>query len=292
MLRLAIYYDNRLGRNDGNPVYTWADLKVREEKKELTIDHLLPNGDYDKFGNYDFNLYIDWGEDAVRPLLNYEPTETPKPNLCWMSDTHLDGGWRIEKAKNYDIVFFAQKQACEEAVLAGVPGPIWLPHAAEPRAYPYHEMPAKKYDLCFIGHINSMNRIEALDRMFRTFPNFYYGQRLFEDAAHKFAESKIVFNVSIRDDINMRIFETLSTGSFLLTNELPTLGELFQDGVHLVTYKDLDDAVEKARYYLEHDEEREKIANAGHEEFMAKHTISHRVDVMLKEINKKLGVTQ
>ena len=75
----------------------------------------------------------------------------------------------------------------------------------------------------------------------------------------------------------MRVFETLSTGSFLLTNELDTLPHLFKDGVHLVTYKDLDDAIDKAKYYIEHDAEREKIAAQGHEEFMKKHTYMHRL---------------
>ena len=79
----------------------------------------------------------------------------------------------------------------------------------------------------------------------------------------------------------MRIFEALSTGSFLLTNWIPTLGDLFEDGKHLVTYKTLDEMVEKAKYYLEHEEEREKIAKAGYEEFIAKHTYRHRIEKIL-----------
>jgi hypothetical protein len=35
------------------------------------------------------------------------------------------------------------------------------------------------------------------------------------------------------------------------------------DGVHLVTYDSYDDAVEKARYYLAHEDERRAIAAAG-----------------------------
>jgi len=149
-----------------------------------------------------------------------------------------------------------------------------------------------------VGHVqdtpnyNGFTRVDALERLFRAFPNFYYGSRhgafpeknLFEDAAKKFSQSKIVFNISIKDDVNMRVFEALSTGSFLLTNWLPTLGDLFEDGKHLVTYKTLDEMVEKATYYLEHEEEREKIAKAGHEEFMNKHTYKHRVETILSQV--------
>ncbi len=82
----------------------------------------------------------------------------------------------------------------------------------------------------------------------------------------------------------MRIFEALSTGSFLLTNWIPTLGDLFEDGKHLVTYKTLEEMVEKAKYYLEHEDEREAIAKAGYEEFVSKHTYKHRIEKILEII--------
>src|SRR3990167_3405801 len=144
----------------------------------------------------------------------------------------------------------------------------------------------KKYDGCFIGNVGDWNRVDFLDRMFKEFPNFFYGKRLFEEAAEIFSLSKIVLNISIKQDINMRVFEALSTGSFLLTDEIPTLHHLFQDGVHLVTYKTLDEAAEKARYYLEHDEERERIAEAGYQEFIKKHTYEHRLKSVLEIVNK------
>jgi spore maturation protein CgeB len=290
MHRLAIYYENRLGRNDGNPLYVWNDLKNRQKDNELEIDHFIPDGDVHVFGNYDFHLYVDWGEDALYGMLPYVPFKTPKPNLCWMSDTHLDGGWRLEKAKEFDIVFFAQQSAVEDAKKAGIEHALWLPHAVCPQAYPNYEIPGKKTDICFVGHINSGNRIDALDTMFKEFPNFFYGQRLFEEAARKYCESKIVFNISIKDDLNMRCFEALATGSFLLTNDIPELHAVFEDGKHLVTYKDMDEAVEKAKYYIEHDEEREKIAREGMRYVLENHTIHHRVNRMLEEINKKLEV--
>jgi spore maturation protein CgeB len=52
----------------------------------------------------------------------------------------------------------------------------------------------------------------------------------------------------------------------------------------LVTYKTLDEMVEKAKYYLEHDNEREKIAKSGYEEFISKHTYRHRIEKILEII--------
>ena|SRR3972149_3366901 len=292
MLRLAILYDQRIsGRNDGNALYVWAALKRMQEKRLLTIDHLIPNGDYDLFGNYDCWLDIDWCEDGLvnAGLVPYKIPAVPSPRLGWMSDTHLDNGWRINRMKEFDIVFFAQKEAVNEFNSTNDDKKaIWLPHAVEPLAYPRIERPGKTYDVCFVGHVNSQNRIDALDRLFKEFPNFYYGQRLFEDAAQKYAESKIIFNNSMQDDLNMRTFECMATGSFLLTSWNSTIEEFFKDGVHCAIYHSEEDMIEKARYYIAHDEEREKIAQAGCEEVLKNHTIDCRVNVMLSEIKNFL----
>lgn len=285
--RVAIYYSNKFGRNDGAPLYYFNVLKSQFKFDTM---HLLPEGDTSKFGKFDLHFWVDWGEDGL-PWKEWEIPKDGGKTIYVASDTHLGHDYRMNKAKKFDYAFFNQKDAAEEA------GGTWLPHAAEPQAYPKIDI-IQKYDVCFVGHVqetpnyNGITRVDALDRLFKEFPNFYYGSRnpafpnvnLFEDAAKKFSMSKIVFNISIKDDINMRVFETLSTGSFLLTNYIPTLGELFEDGKHLITYKTLDEMVEKAKYYLEHDEEREKIAQAGYEEFIAKHTYKHRIETILKTV--------
>lgn len=290
MKKAAIYYSNKFGRNDGAPLYYFNVLK---HQLKLDTTHLLPEGDTSNFGKFDYHFWVDWGEDGL-PWKKWSIPQDGGKSIYVASDTHLGREYRMSKAKEFDFAFFNQKDAADEF------GGLWLPHAAEPQAYPKIEI-LKKFDVCFIGHVqdtinhNGLTRTDALDRLFKEFPNFYYGSRhpvfpevnLFEDAARKFSQSKIVFNISIKDDINMRVFETLSTGSFLLTNWLPTLGEIFEDGKHLVTYKTLDEMVEKAKYYLDHDEEREKIAAAGHAEFMSKHTYKHRVETILEVVEGK-----
>lgn len=294
MKRVAIWYDNRFGRNDGGPLYYFNQLKQR---KDLEVFHLIPQGEVNEFGKFDYHFWIDWGEDGL-PWKEWYPPKDGGKTIYVASDTHLGGKYRYDKAKHYDYVFFNQKQAVEEwnkwaKLVASRNLSSWLPHAVEPLAYPHFEI-LKKWDLCFIGHMqerenyNGMTRIDTLDRMFKEFPNFYFGSRhpafpgknLFEDAAKKFCQSKIVFNISIGDDVNMRCFESMATGSFLLTNWLPTLDDLFEDGKHLVTYKTIDEAIEKAHYYLEHEDEREKIALAGMEEVLSKHTYAKRLDTI------------
>lgn len=292
-MRHCILYHTNFGRNDGSPLYYWNVLK---NQLKLDITHLKPEGDISNFGKFDYYWWVDYGEDGLPVDQNWQIPPGGK-TIYVASDTHLGKEYRFKKAESFDHVFFNQKAAVDEYNLTHEKKAVWLPHAAEPSAYPKLEI-IKKYDVCFVGHMqetenyNGLNRTDALDRLFKEFPNFYYGSRnpafpdknIFEDAAKKFSKSKIVFNISIKDDINMRVFEALSTGSFLLTNWLPTLGELFEDGKHLVTYKTYDEMVEKAKYYLEHEEEREKIAKAGYEEFIKNHTYKHRVEKILSMI--------
>jgi len=247
----------------------------------IEIDHLLPTGEINAYGKYDLNLDVDWGEDGLTSILPYTPIRPAHPILVWNSDTHLGYDYRLKKSLDADYVFCAQKRACEEMARDGVKNPIWLPHAVEPLAYPKFDLATKKYDICFVGNVNSANRLNALDALFKNIPNFYYGQRRFDDAARKFAESKIAFNIHMLDDLNMRDFEIMATGTMLLTNWIPTIEEVFKDGHDLVLYRTEEEMVEKAKYYIEHDDEREKIAKAGYEKVIAEHTIIHRVEKML-----------
>lgn len=263
-----------------------AKAFFEKHKNEFEIDHIYPTGDLSMFGTYDLNVHVDWGEDGLKGLLPYEPIETPHPMAYWASDTHLGYDYRLAMARKADFVFCAQKKAVEDMKKEGVANPIWLPHAVEPLAYPKQEKFTKNFDVCFIGHVNSGNREDALNRLFAEFPNFDYGQALFEKCAERIGNSKIGFNIAMKDDINMRCFETMATGTMLLTDRISHIEELFEDKKHLVLYDNLDDMVEKAKYYLAHDDEREKIAQAGYEHVMANHTIQHRIDVILNEFMK------
>lgn len=307
--RHAIYYDNRHGRNDGPPLYYWNQLR---KLPDTEVIHLIPGEPMDMFGKFDYHWWVDWGEDAVigrEKALDLRPLQDGGKTIYIASDTHLDDGYRYEKSKQFDYVFFNQLHAIEEYKrymekngMSKVTKSIhYLPHAAEPEAYPHFKI-LKKYDLCFIGHMQeyhkgngiNMPRIDVLDHMFKKFPNFYFGSRnpawpeknMFEDAAKRFCESKIVFNISIGNDVNMRFFETLATGSFLLTNDIPELKNLEQYGLeksfHYVTYSSLEEAVRKAKYYIEHDEAREMIAKVGYEQALKTGTYKSRIEEVLK----------
>jgi len=61
-----------------------------------------------------------------------------------------------------------------------------------------------------------------------------------------------------------RVFEVLHCGAMLLCDKNHHVSHYLRPGVEYVTYDDYDDLVGKARYYLDHEDERRAIARAGH----------------------------
>ena len=288
-MRIAVYYDNRITtRDDGPPLYYLTTLRELGHQ----VDMVIPTGDLTLLGKYELNLLVDWGEDSLLPAIPYQMIEIPHPNVYICSDTHVGFDYRLNTAKKFDLVLCNQLRGVQEFEKQGVQNVFWHPHAFHPLAYNQgvfdHQTGwktcavSKRHDVCFIGHANTEHRIEFLDAMFKAFPNFFYGQKLFDAAATVFNESKIVLNQAWSDDINMRSFETMGSGSMLLTPWLPTMPALFTDGVNCVMYKDTADAIEKAHFYLAHDEEREKIAKAGYDLVHEKHTYAVRATRMIE----------
>jgi hypothetical protein len=281
--RIAIYYEARLGRNDGAPLYYLNALRnMGYDVMHLSSEEAPKDNVHGKF---DLHLWIDWGEDALTGVLPYAPISMKDlhPSVYVTSDTHLGYDYRLNKAKEFDHVFCNQIRAVEDFNKAGVRAQ-WLPHAVEPQAYPSKPICVKKWDIGFVGFVSFEKRAEMLDKLFREFPDFWFGQRLFEECAEIFRKSRIVFNTACVDDINMRCFEATATGSFLLTEHIPTLYECFDIGKHLVVYRSMDEAIVLAKYYLEHEYERNEIAKAGMEHTLANHTYQHRIKSMLKMI--------
>ncbi len=83
-----------------------------------------------------------------------------------------------------------------------------------------------------------------------------------------FHKSKINLNITsktITSGIPQRVFDILSCGGFCLTNYQKEIDEYFVDGEELVMYRSMEDLENKIQYYLENEEEREKIARQGQE---------------------------
>lgn len=101
------------------------------------------------------------------------------------------------------------------------------------------------------------------------------------EASKIYASSECTLNLSMNGDVNLRVFEVLAAGGFLLTDRLHSqagMDLLFQSGVHLETFADYDELRDKCLYYRAHPDEAMKIAWRGYSEFRRSHTpeLKHR----------------
>jgi len=320
-LSTSAYYERALRR--GHEVITCGprlDEGMMAQWKEWEDQHAFKPagvGDADKMGLLsrlvrDNDVPLPWGEvaaeelssrlpagwrpdlvlwvDAGREFLLRNPGHFDCPTACLIGDTHTDQReWRIDYARQFDQVFLMfVRQHMQAFGEAGCRRVAWLPAACDPEIHRRFDVP-KAYDVVFVGQTLPQwhaERVRLLERLQQAGFDLRVDSKVLEEMALLFSRGRIVFNRSLNDDLNMRVPEALACGSLLLTDRLsPEAGleELFTDRQQLVLY-DEGNLEELARYYLEHEAEREEIAARGRQEVIARHTYGHRADQLLAEL--------
>ena len=125
----------------------------------------------------------------------------------------------------------------------------------------------------FVGQAgsNHVRRSRLLDGLHKANIGLMGHSALAPEAAKLYGTHVLSFNCSLNADFNMRNFEVLSAGGCLLTDRLSNASgfqNLFKDGDHVILYDDLDDLIEKAKYYLPRPDECFEIAVRGHHRYM------------------------
>lgn len=102
-------------------------------------------------------------------------------------------------------------------------------------------------------------------------------------AAALFAGSLISFNASLNGDLNMRVFEVLSAGGFLLTDLLaPQAGleVLLRPGQDCETYRDAAELLDKIAFYRRSPGAALRIAEQGAATYQRGHVAARRISVL------------
>jgi spore maturation protein CgeB len=82
----------------------------------------------------------------------------------------------------------------------------------------------------------------------------------------------------------MRMFEATSCGALLITKRIPFIEDFWKDGEDIILYNTNDELVEKVKYYLSNDKERELIAKSGQEKTLKNHTYLKRANTILEKL--------
>lgn len=224
------------------------------------------------------DLYL-WVESVTGHFpINLDAVNVPK--ACYLIDSHLNLHWHVEWAKQFDHVFISQREYLEAFRAAGNRSVHWLPLGCDPEIHRQATL-VKKHNVGFVGSLSAGRRVALLNHIENRF-RVTYERSFWVDMADFFAQCRIVFNNAVKNDLNMRVFEVLSTGSFLLTDFAQNSGQdvLFHDKEELGVYRD-EDIQAAVAYYLEHEVERERIAARGRTVVHAAHTYVHRLEDLL-----------
>lgn len=84
--------------------------------------------------------------------------------------------------------------------------------------------------------------------------------------------------------VRLRDFEVPMSGGFYMVEYMEELEEFFEIGKEIVCYTDPEDLADKIRYYLAHDEERERIRLAGMQRARSEHTWHKRFEMAFQQM--------
>ena len=114
---------------------------------------------------------------------------------------------------------------------------------------------------------------------------FYTGRFAADhEKANAFCGARIALNTlyfAEIEGVNVRAFEIAGSGGFQLMQWKPGLSDLFVLDKEVVAYHTAQELREKIDYYLEHTEERQKIAAAGKRRAWAEHSYEPRLQRLI-----------
>ena len=206
---------------------------------------------------------------------------SPIPVVFYSIDSHLNFFWQQHFARVCDCVLTTQRDFVAP-FSAVCPDVQWLPWSCDPAEYD-DTGSERDLDVVFVGSADDSRPKRKLLlelaarqcdlRVFSPLPGKWYTAR---EIAAIFNRAKIVINESVCREVNFRVFEAIGAGAMLLTERVDNgLGELFEEGRHLVAFTPFD-LVRKLGRYLADGEERSRIARAGREHLLRHHLRSVR----------------
>lgn len=273
----------------------YDDKNIKTHISNFTVLETLikenPNIDF----IFDFNNYLP-------DLIRWERRRIDIPIVIFV--TNLVGRPYSAKMSIFANLWYVNANA--ESLIRNykVNNLIYEGMAANPNIF-YPVKSEKKYDISFFGRfygdrsywLNIIKDFCSKNDIRYYFP-LGHGENLpwsFEDINKLYNQSKINLSFAQRElikgkikrRVNLRTFEICMSGNFQLMQYTPCIEEYFEIGEEIVCWKNKKELFEKILYYLENEDEREKIAKKGYQRAIQNHTWSERLERIGKFLKKK-----
>ncbi len=228
-----------------------------------------------------------WVESGV-PWLPSPPTLASTKSAAWIIDTHRGLSWRTQLAGAFDCVFVAQADAVDPMREVGVPA-AWLPLAV-PRELcgagpPLNE---RDYDIAFVGQAprgsDRARILEELHTRFRVAPTVGYTPP--DEMMDQYRRARVVINLPVARDLNMRTFESAGARALLVTGPATKLDQTLPPGSYVEVRgtepREWANAVQAALL----DPAAQRRADEAFDRVLASHTYDHRAHQLLETLDQ------
>ena len=215
----------------------------------------------------------------------------------WGSKINGEWGGTFPLIPHIDLALTAAPECVDWYMKEGCPA-IFFPEASDPEIFhPMTDLP-KIHDVCFVGgrygiREKIVHALRSTGIQVSAFGSGWEGGRIDTELVPKlFAQSKIILGIGTIGHcsdfyaLKMRDFDAPMSGSCYITNNNLDLNLAYKDGQEIMTYHDIPDCIGKVLYLLEHDKEREEIAEKGWQRASREHTWTARFGAVLSALRQ------
>lgn len=268
------------------------DVVAMSDTDSEFSDFVVPNAfrirDYMNLEHFkaDLLLYIEGGSMEIFPL---DLMEIEAKKFWWGIDTHLNFEKHLCISRLFDHTFIAQKEFVATLTSYGIAA-TWLP-LAFPSSIDVTPKTSPKYDFSFVGQTDPTmypDRHRLIKKAQQAFPNNFVGALEPKKMLETYNNSRIVINQSIKNDINMRVFEVLGTSAVLVTNAIRNNGleDLFENTKHLFTFENDEELIFLMKNLMNNEATRIETSTAANELVLSRHTYFNRASEILEFVSQ------
>ncbi|NKE70976.1 CgeB family protein [Candidatus Manganitrophus noduliformans] len=258
---------------------------------------------------------------GFKPEWNEALKEKGIYTILWHPDPDIPD-WLLPLIRSVDFCFTMAEGMIPEWKEKGAKQVAWLSQGFEPaffEAGPITDMDLRFYgaDVAFVGNIDSTNnyltRRYKLKRILRegfhlkwwgprlgrklinlpillsSIGRAYGGRFIYGPEFAKVALCSKVFlafdrETEIRLSMSARMYTAVGCGAFYMCEAMDGIESVLTPGKEIVTFKGEEEMIDKIRYYLPRESEREQIARAGQGRVQREHTYQRRLEQMFRTV--------
>ena len=213
-------------------------------------------------------------------------------------DTHTNYNKHKEISKFFDFTFVAQKEYALKLSDDLKKDIFWLPLAYDQTSVSSSSGLdiSETYDIAYVGSMDAAVhpvRMKLLEEIQKLKFNAFIGSTDSNRMYKIYKNSLIVFNFSINNDLNMRVFEAIGSGALLFTNHMKNNGleDLFIEGEDYYVYSE-SNIVQELNSLKKQPDKISKFRDSRVNKILNEHKYKNRVEYLFEVITLENNVSR